>query len=398
MPTNRFEPSQIKNKEKREEVARKQKREKRQAKLKRRLALAKAESDNPAAKKRRQLENVPRTLDNTREYDPSMLTAQPPPAPEEPVASTSSPPPEPQQKPDEQPADENAADIASDPFASYFSGAADPTVPPKVLITTSQKATRTTYEFCEEITTIFPGAELIRRPKGKGFEMGRIASWAAGRNYSHLIVVNEDMKKPNAMTIVYLPDGPTAYFKLSSIELSKKISGHARATEHFPELVLNGFVTRLGHTVGRLFQTLFPPMPEFQGRQVVTLHNQRDFLFFRRHRYAFRSIEKVQLQEIGPRFTLKLRSLKKGLPAVKNLGELSKPLEFDSFDADADADAKEPKLDDQGAQAQDGDRMDEDEQPGPSEEKPKKVAPPKDDEYQWMWKPELETTRRTFFL
>ena len=35
-----------------------------------------------------------------------------------------------------------------------------------------------------------------------------------------------------------------------------------------------------------MFQTTFPPMPEFQGRQVVTLHNQRDFLFFRRHRYA----------------------------------------------------------------------------------------------------------------
>lgn len=51
MPANRFEPSQIKNKEKREEIARKQKREKRQAKLKRRLALAKVESGDPAAKK-----------------------------------------------------------------------------------------------------------------------------------------------------------------------------------------------------------------------------------------------------------------------------------------------------------------------------------------------------------
>lgn len=51
MPTNRFEPSSIKNKVKREEIARKQKREKGQSKLKRRLALAKEESDNPAAKK-----------------------------------------------------------------------------------------------------------------------------------------------------------------------------------------------------------------------------------------------------------------------------------------------------------------------------------------------------------
>jgi hypothetical protein len=50
--------------------------------------------------------------------------------------------------------------------------------------------------------------------------------------------------------------------------------------------VLNGFVTRLGHAVGRMFQTTFPQLPEFQGRQVVTLHNQRDFLFFRRHRFV----------------------------------------------------------------------------------------------------------------
>ena len=88
-------------------------------------------------------------------------------------------------------------------------------------------------------------------------------------------------------------------------------------------------------------------MPQFKGRQVVTLHNQRDFLFFRRHRlvfslftifiqssfcpplrslsearyrantrYVFDSPTKARLQEIGPRFTLKLRWLKKGLPSV----------------------------------------------------------------------------------
>ena len=93
---------------------------------------------------------------------------------------------------------------------------------------------------------------------------------------------------------------------------------------------MNGFVTRLGLCVGRMFQTCFPPLPEFQGRQVVTLHNQRDFLFFRRHRYAFRSTEKVALQEIGPRFTLKLRWLKKGIPAVQQFGAPPKPLEFDA--------------------------------------------------------------------
>lgn len=132
-----------------------------------------------------------------REFDPSFLTANP-------VASTSTSeqPPEPSSSTsavpqEDQPQDETAADVASDPFASYFSGTSDPTVPPKVLVTTSQKATKVTYEFCEELVSVFPGAELIRRKKGKGFEMGRIAGWAADREYSHLVVVNEDMKKPS---------------------------------------------------------------------------------------------------------------------------------------------------------------------------------------------------------
>ncbi|KAF8498726.1 Brix-domain-containing protein [Russula emetica] len=376
MPSShRFEPKAIKNKQKREGVFHKAKKEKGQAKLQRRLANAKLEADDPKAKQKRLAENIPRTLENTREFDPSFLTADL-------SASTST------AAAQQQPTAEAAADIASDPFASYFSSTDDPTIPPKVLITTSPKATRTTYEFCDEIVGIFPGAEFHRRPKTRGFEMGKIAGWAAGRGFTNLVVVNENMKKPNAITLVHLPNGPTAYFRLTSIELTKKIFGHARATPHYPELVLNNFVTRLGHTVGRMFQTFFPPLPEFQGRQVVTLHNQRDFLFFRRHRYAFRSTEKVALQEIGPRFTLKLRSLNKGLPAVNYLGDVAKPLEFDDFNEPEEKTDRPP---------------DDQEEFGGSEVpagavNPSRKVPPKADEYEWVWKPELETSRRTFFL
>lgn len=51
MTTHRLEPSQIKNKIKREEITQKKKKAKSQEKLKRRLALAKAEAKDPAAKK-----------------------------------------------------------------------------------------------------------------------------------------------------------------------------------------------------------------------------------------------------------------------------------------------------------------------------------------------------------
>ncbi|KAJ6515485.1 anticodon-binding protein [Mycena sanguinolenta] len=352
--STRFEPSSIKNKIKREEISRKSKKAKGQQKLQKRLAQAKVEANDPAAKKKRLAENVPRTLDNTREFDPSILTADP-------GQSSSSA------------QEETAQDIASDPFASYFSSTDDPSIPPKILITTSPKATKATFDFCDELVGVFPGAEFIRRKKGKGFEVGRIAGWAAGRGFKHMCVVNEDSKKPNAITLIHLPNGPTAYFKLTSVQLTKEIYGHARATPHDPELILNNFVTRLGHAVGRMFQTLFPPLPEFQGRQVVTLHNQRDFLFFRRHRYAFRSTEKAALQEIGPRFTLKLRSLRKGIPAVQRFGDPPKPLEFDVGNKEEDGEPKDT-------------------------EASLPVVPPETDEYLWEWKPDLETTRRTFFL
>jgi ribosome production factor 1 len=211
MPISRFEPSTIKNKYKREEIARKNKRAKGQAKLQRRLEIAKQEAKDPAAKKvrvyhlgaifgptfskERLNKNIPRTLDNTREYDPSFLTVGPSPLqPKESAPALSSIL---HDISSAQPSAESAADIASDLFAGYFA-TDDPTQPPKVLITTSRKATKITYEFCDELAGIFPGSEFHKRPKGKGFEMGAIAGWAAKRGYSNLIVVNEDTKKPSA--------------------------------------------------------------------------------------------------------------------------------------------------------------------------------------------------------
>ena len=61
-----------------------------------------------------------------------------------------------------------------------------------------------------------------------------------------------------------------------------------------------------------MFASLMPHQPEFKGRQVATFHNQRDFIFFRRHRYIFKDGKRADLQELGPRFTLKLMSLQKG--------------------------------------------------------------------------------------
>ena len=46
---------------------------------------------------------------------------------------------------------------------------------------------------------------------------------------------------------------------------------------------------------------------------MATFHNQRDFVFFRQHRYVFSEDgKKARLQELGPRFTLKMKWLMDG--------------------------------------------------------------------------------------
>ncbi|KAH9640590.1 hypothetical protein HF086_000534 [Spodoptera exigua] len=79
------------------------------------------------------------------------------------------------------------------------------------------------------------------------------------------------------------------------------------------EVILNNFSTRLGLTVGRMLGALFHYEPQFRGRRAVTFHNQRDYIFFRHHRYEFTSDgRRAKLRELGPRFTLKLISLQQG--------------------------------------------------------------------------------------
>jgi len=59
-------------------------------------------------------------------------------------------------------------------FALYFSDWY-PNSPPKVLITTSLKATRVTCNFFEGLVGVSPRDEFVRRKKERRFEMGRIS-------------------------------------------------------------------------------------------------------------------------------------------------------------------------------------------------------------------------------
>ena len=293
-------PSHITNRLKRSEVYGQylqQKRvEKKQARIQRMKEAEALGEDEKEAKKAKR-----RTLDNAREVEPTMVLQDP----------------------------EVAADEAGDEFARYFQSE----TPPKVLVTTRPRPSQRLFYFIADLQRLIPKLHFYPRKK---FSLKEICQFASNRDFTHVIVLSENAKHCNGMTISHIGGGdmlgPTAFFKVSNVVTSQNIPNHGASTSHIPELNLHGFGTRLGHRVGRLLGSLFPHDAEFQGRQVVTFHNQRDYVFVRHHRYVFEEKKnvvkqkkdeqekplelkdrvKARLQELGPRFTLKLRWIQSG--------------------------------------------------------------------------------------
>jgi len=266
--------SRVKNKILRTELYQKQKAQKSKEKRKQR-----EKRKHDGGKDGEAPPKVQKTLDNMRVADETMVEAD-----------------------DE----EVMQDAYTDEFASYFSG----TCVPKVLFTTCNRPkSYETMNFINDLLKVVPNSHYKNR---KGIDLKKIIPQAIDHGFTDLVVINEDKKNANGLVISHLPDGPTAHFKLTSIRKVKKIKNHGKTTSHRPEVIVNNFNTRLGYSVGRSLAALFPYDPDFVGRRAVTFHNQRDFIFFRHHRYIFKNAKKTGLQELGPRFTLKLRSLQKG--------------------------------------------------------------------------------------
>jgi ribosome production factor 1 len=225
-------------------------------------------------------------------------------------------------------------------FPTLFSD--EPPPIPKILVTTSINSNL--HEEAHLLCTLFPNSVYIPRSAhryGYKYSLREISKFATNRSYTTVVVLKEDQKRPTGLSIVHLPSGPTLHFSIANWVEGKKLPGHGNPTNHYPELILNNFRTPLGLLTARLFLTLFPPQPELQGRQVVTLHNQRDYIFVRRHRYVFRDkrtteksvvgpdgkeikgVEEIRagLQELGPRFTLKLRRVDKGIGRAGSQGD-----------------------------------------------------------------------------
>ncbi|KAI4470997.1 u3 small nucleolar ribonucleoprotein imp4 [Holotrichia oblita] len=198
-------------------------------------------------------------------------------------------------------------DLDSDEFKDFYSK----TYEPKVLITFCDNPMKKTRIFGRELTRIIPNSMSVYRNR---CGIKKMVKSAIKENYTDIIVINEHKKEPDGLLVIHLPEGPTAHFKLSNVKITTELrKNHKEINAQRPEVVLNNFTTRLGLTVGRMLGALFHYDPEFTGRRAVTFHNQRDYIFFRHYKYTFDSDgRRARLKELGPRFTLRLKSLQKG--------------------------------------------------------------------------------------
>jgi ribosome production factor 1 len=91
-------------------------------------------------------------------------------------------------------------------FPSLFE---PPTKDPKILITTTLNSTL--HAQADLLTALFPHSHYVRRTAhrfGHKFSVKEIASFAANRNYTTILILTEDKKKPSGLDVVHLPDGP----------------------------------------------------------------------------------------------------------------------------------------------------------------------------------------------
>lgn len=265
----------IKNKHKRSQMVQLMKQEKKKQKAKVRRSRREAEARGEKVERQE-----PCSIDKMREPDETIVPAD---------------------------AGEVEEDEAMDEFEKYFQGGKKP----KILVTTQKKPSRKMYAFLKELVCVIPNCFYYPR---KEFPFKKICEYASNRDFTDVMLFHERAQVLQGVYISHLPKGPTSYWRITRLKLGQEMKGGASCNaSHNPELILNQFVTRLGRRLARQLAALFPQRPDFEGRRTITFHNQRDFVFFRHYRYAFKDKgEKCKLQEIGPRFTMKCRYLQHG--------------------------------------------------------------------------------------
>ncbi|XP_066948676.1 U3 small nucleolar ribonucleoprotein protein IMP4 isoform X1 [Macrobrachium rosenbergii] len=174
---------------------------------------------------------------------------------------------------------------------------------PKIVITTSHDPSAKLKQFAKEMKLLFPNSQRMNRGK---YENKQLIEACRANQVTDFIVLHETRGRPDAMVISHLPCGPTAYFTLADVVMRHDIPDIGTMSEQYPHLIFQNFKSSLGVRTSNILKYLFP-VPKEDSTRVVSFINWDDWILFRQHTYKkIDGGKDYSLQEIGPRFSMKL--------------------------------------------------------------------------------------------
>jgi ribosome production factor 1 len=170
-------PSKIRNKAKRSQIYAQYKQEKKKVK---KALRAERIKEVEALGEKAPPKQMPRTIESMRIKDETMV----------------------------QPNDEEViGDEKDDEFAAFYTNEKRP----KIMITTRPKPSRKLFPFIGDLMQMIPKAYYYPR---ENFQVTEMATQAAEKGFTHLVVLSEKNKECNGLLLIHLPIGPTAFFRV----------------------------------------------------------------------------------------------------------------------------------------------------------------------------------------
>jgi len=209
--------------------------------------------------------------------------------------------------------------------------------PPRLLLTTSRGAGKTTLEFAKEISLLFPDCHRMNRGQ---LSLGELKKLADLNEVTDVLVVGGSAKSgyPTSLTVSHMPFGPTATFEIKDVKMRHDLPERPPAMPtHNPHLIFHQFNSKIGVRFMHILKFLFPATDgDITSRgadrtRLVSFVNRRDQIHFRHHVFVDTKTfldkdkmtetddaEHVELTEIGPRFTLKPYRIMRGTIEMGN--------------------------------------------------------------------------------
>ncbi|XP_020426598.1 U3 small nucleolar ribonucleoprotein protein IMP4 [Prunus persica] len=170
----------------------------------------------------------------------------------------------------------------------------------------------TAVQFAKELKLVFPNAQQMNRG---GQVISEIIETCRAHDFTDVVLVHENRGVPDGLFIIHLPFGPTAFFELRNVVTRHDIKDKkAMGTmpQVYPHVILDNFTTKVLSGTANILKHLFP-VPKPDTKRIITFANQSDYISFRHHTYEKHEGPKsIVLEEIGPRFEMRLFKIKLG--------------------------------------------------------------------------------------